>query len=265
MPSRRSVAFILAAGAGAIVPGGAVAGRVPGAGYLVASALLVVPGYLWCAALRSCGLRLSNLDVALLSVGLSMVCAIGGGLLLNLIGIALTASSWSAWTLLVSTAGAGLAYLRLGSGGAGGTSTRRGDVKRSLVEIVGWTLVVVLVGAAAVNARQAAVVGRRTPTTELSIVLKHTHGRRAGDVEVRNLEAKPMRYRAVVTLSGAQISRVVRTRERSLTAQGTWRFAEPLPPLGAGDWRVVHVALFRGAGATTPYRSVHLVVVGPLT
>jgi hypothetical protein len=122
-------------------------------GAFIAGVVLTAPGYVLAAALFPTR-HLDPFERAALGVGLSIAAAVGGGLLLDRCGIALTQRSWAVFLAAVTLGAAAVAWRRRKAAGRDAeAASLRGLVRAIPIRqiVLGLLAVILLTGALAIS------------------------------------------------------------------------------------------------------------------
>ncbi len=218
--------------------------------------LLFVPGYALSVVLFPA--RKDVLERSLLAVGLSLCVDVLGGLLLDRLGIGLTARSWSVGLALFTLASCAAARRRRAAAG-----TASPDVKAPAAVRLGGrgSLVTAAMIVGSIAAVAGALVVARLPAGSAhvdgySALWIKPVNRAAGtfSVGVRSQELRTMRFKLVaLSLAGP---RLVFRKDLTLKPGQEWTVAGRvgLPRRGATQ---VRVSLYRAGHPRAPYRQVY--------
>jgi uncharacterized membrane protein len=215
---------------------------------LTAPLVLVVPGYVLTRAIFP---ERSILDPErlLLSVGLSLVCAVLGGVLLNVTPWGLGAGTWAIYLFALTVAACVVAVAR--------RSPVAGQAQDGLISGAAWPL----------NARQAALLACSALVVAGALWVAHTPVPQepqqgytllwtlpqtdANDttvrVGVRNLEATPLDYQLRIVAAGQLLQQFA----IQLQPVDEWQADVTLPPSAPGP---VEAILYRSDAPDTVYR-----------
>lgn len=213
-------------------------------GGLLLAPMVLCPGYPLARAIAGRHRR-ETLELAVLTVTLSFATAALGGLLLNVLGVALTARTWS--VLFLAVTGAGICVAAQGSPGprVGGGFTvplpSRGAVTAGVVTCG------LLAAAGIIAWHSERRLNQETSVTQLAAV-RASGASGAISVYVRNTERATGHYRLEITAGKKS-----RSSELTLAPGATW---SKLRRVGRVHGEPVAVRLFRTSQPSTPSRSV---------
>lgn len=228
-------------------------GNTPLLAVLALPFVLVLPGYtLTCALLPE-----RSLDVAerlLFSLGLSLVIAILGGLVLNLTPYGLEARSWSILLGDVTASASAVALLR------------RGETAQSIVRWTGtalaprsWILfglaAAVAAGSIAISVISATRQEQSQGFAELWILPGNTAGQQSVRLGVNNMQPTEVTYSLDVTVSGKPVHG---WQSIVLKPHQSWEVTVPVPPGVRNSKERVDATLYRSSSRSTVYRHVNL-------